>query len=107
MAIITVHFAPLSMRRTLCTSEAVEKLVQDTFGEYTSHEPFYSPLIGEEAAEDVFDLSNNPSREFDRKFVFKDARTVNVGDVVEVDYMGVPSFFLCKGIGWAKLDFTS
>ena len=107
MSIITVHFAPLSMRRTLWTTDAIEQLVQITFGEYTSHEPFYSPLNGEEAAEDVFDLSNNPSRDFDRKFVFKDTRTVTVGDVVEVDYMGVPSFFLCKGIGWVRLDFTS
>ena len=107
MAIVTVHFAPLLMRSTLWTSENIEKLVEASFGEYRPHKPFYTPLRGEEAAEDAFDLSNNPSRDFDRQFVFKDTRAVNVGDVVEVDECGVPSFFLCKEIGWVKLDFTS
>lgn len=58
------------------------------------------PLIdGEAAAEEVFDLTNNPDREDERTNIFGNGRSLSVGDIVNVD--GVD--FLCAPRGWIKL----
>lgn len=54
---------------------------------------------GEEAAEEVFDLTNNPYREEERDRMYGTARSVAVGDVLNVD--GVD--FVCCSLGWTAL----
>ena len=54
---------------------------------------------GEEAAEDLFDLSNNPSRIGERALVWGNYRSLSVGDVVHVD----GESWLCCSMGWTKL----
>ena len=54
---------------------------------------------GEEAAEEVFDLTNNPSRQAEREQLYGRGRSVSVGDIVSVD--GVD--YLCGSMGWTKL----
>ena len=58
---------------------------------------FEIDLIGEEAAEEMFDLSNNPGR-YDEWFshTFGNYRTLSVGDLVEVN----SEIYLCENIGW-------
>ncbi len=54
-------------------------------------------LTGEDAAEEMFDLSNNPARAKDRHLVACN-RSLSVGDMVQVDN----DRFLCLSTGWFK-----
>ena len=54
---------------------------------------------GEAAAEEMFDLSNNPSRQHERNIKWGANRSLSVGDVVHVD----GESFLCASFGWKKL----
>ena len=56
-------------------------------------------LVGEAAAEEMFDLSNNPSRQDERDQLWGRRRSLSVGDVVHVD----GESFLCLSMGWHKL----
>ena len=56
-------------------------------------------LHGEEAAEEMFDLSNNPSRQEEREVKWGANRSLSVGDVVFVD----DEAWLCCSMGWQKM----
>jgi len=56
-------------------------------------------LEGEDAAEEMFDLTNNPSREDEREEMYGNYRSVSVGDIVNVD----GSDWLCCSQGWWKI----
>ena len=73
------------------------KLVAD--GHYETAAEFAVLGEGESAAEEVFDISNNPSREVERRLLYGRFRSVSVGDIVTaggVDY-------LCLPTGWTVL----
>ena len=53
-------------------------------------------LEGESVAEEVFDLTNNPSRQDQREALYGRGRSLSVGDIVNVD--GVD--YLCAPAGW-------
>lgn len=52
---------------------------------------------GQQAADEIFDLTNNPSRQDERDQYFADCRSLSVGDVVIVD--GI--IILCCAFGWS------
>lgn len=54
---------------------------------------------GEDAAEEAFDLTNNPSRQDEREQKYGQRRSVSVGDIVTVDSVD----YLCASVGWTKL----
>ncbi len=54
---------------------------------------------GEAAAEECFDISNNPGREDERDMVWGRNRSLSVGDVVLVD----GDMWLCCSMGWQRL----
>jgi hypothetical protein len=56
-------------------------------------------LAGEDVAEEVFDLSNNPSRQAERDLHYGPFRSVSVGDIVNVDGQD----YLCASMGWIEL----
>lgn len=57
-------------------------------------------LQGEDVAEEIFDLTNNPSRQDERDELYdRRYRSVSVGDVVVVD----GERFLCASMGWERL----
>lgn len=56
-------------------------------------------LSGEDAAEEVFDLTNNPCRQQEREEMYGRGRSLSVGDIVTVD----GEDFYCAGSGWIKL----
>lgn len=58
---------------------------------------FEIDLIGEEAAEEIFDLSNNPGRYNEWQNKTLGAPALSVGDLVEVD----SEIYLCENIGWS------
>ena len=53
-------------------------------------------LAGEDAAEELFDLTNNPSRQEERERDYGRGRSISVGDIVCVDGVN----FLCASVGW-------
>ena len=53
-------------------------------------------IDGEDAAEQVFDITNNPYRTVERAELYGNFRSVSVGDIVNVD--GVD--YLCSSFGW-------
>lgn len=55
--------------------------------------------VGEAAAEEMFDLTNNPSRQGEREVKYGRLRSVSTGDIVTVD--GVD--YLCCSMGWEVL----
>lgn len=57
-------------------------------------------LEGEDVAEEIFDLTNNPSRQDERDELYGHRyRSVSVGDIIRVDGVN----FLCASMGWQKL----
>lgn len=52
-----------------------------------------------DAAEDAFDLTNNPSRQDEREQVYGRGRSLNVGDIVVVG----EEVWLCAPMGWVEL----
>lgn len=59
----------------------------------------FPAMEGEDVAEAVFDLTNNPSRREEREELYGSFRSVSVGDIVCVD--GVD--YLCERFGWKQL----
>lgn len=55
---------------------------------------------GEDACEEAFDLTNNPSRQEERERVYGRGRSVSVGDIVMVN----DAVWLCDNFGWKKLQ---
>ena len=56
-------------------------------------------MDGMDVAEEVFDLTNNPSRQEEREELYGRHRSVSVGDIVNVD--GVD--WLCASVGWQRV----
>ncbi len=73
------------------------KLVAD--GHYESAAEFAVIGDAEAAAEEAFDLTNNPSREDERRQLYGSFRSVSVGDIVTVDRVD----YLCLPSGWSTL----
>lgn len=63
---------------------------------YTVQSIFQLDKTGEDAAEEVFEITNNPARQAEREEKYGNGRSLSVGDIVEVD--GVDYF--CDSVGW-------
>jgi hypothetical protein len=62
-------------------------------GDFETHQQ------GQLAAEDMFDLSNNPSRDGERGLRWGPNRSLSVGDIVETG----ADRWLCASIGWQQI----
>jgi hypothetical protein len=58
---------------------------------------FYTDLKGEAAAEEMFDLTNNPYRQEEREETYGRGRSLSVGDKVQVG----DEEYVCAPCGWA------
>lgn len=56
--------------------------------------------VGAQAAEEMFDLTNNPSRQDEREELYGRGRSVSSGDIINVD----GTDYLCLSIGWEILS---
>lgn len=74
------------------------KLINE--GQYRVGGNMVVPLQGEAAAEELFDLTNNPSRQEERERVYGRGRSISVGDIVSVEDQD----YLCASEGWILLD---
>lgn len=100
MGLVTVKLVKADSFKFYMNKDAsglARKLLDE--GGYEVQGPIAMDLEGEEAAEEVFDLTNNPSRDLERLAIYGRRRSVSVGDIVNVD--GVD--FLCASVGWVKL----
>lgn len=103
MSTVTVKFLPSNLMRDFLVAgrEARMQWVKDNLTHYTDSMSF--ELVGynpEDCCEEMFDISNNPSRQVERAKMFGKYRSVSVGDVVVVD--GVK--WICDSIGWKKIE---
>jgi hypothetical protein len=101
MAKVVIHLGtPRILREHFFKADAERMaLVRRELPYYTVGGTFETPLEGAAAAEEAFDLTNNPSRHEEREKLYGNGRSVSSGDVVEVD--GVK--YLCLSFGWEKL----
>lgn len=101
MSKVTIHLGTRLILREIFFKDDDEKmaLVRSELPHYTVGGTFETELTGEDAAEEAFDLTNNPSRQEEREEKYGNGRSVSSGDVIEVD--GVK--YVCMSIGWAVL----
>ena len=57
-------------------------------------------LCEQDAAEEIFDLTNNPMRQGEREVRYGPSRSVSVGDIVSVN----GERFLCRPNGWLFVE---
>jgi hypothetical protein len=99
MAKVIIHHAPISMMGMMFYSKSVLPVIKQHLPDYNVAGFFETDKVGEAAAEEAFDLTNNPDRQDEREEKYGRGRSVSTGDVIEVD--GV--HFACMSSGWAKL----
>ena len=76
------------------------KLIGDSLAQYTNAGTIETEYTGEDAAEEMFDLTNNPSRQEEREKLYGRGRSVSVGDVIEVD----GNKWACLSFGWVWIS---
>lgn len=69
-------------------------------GQYAATMPIATELTGEAAAEEMFDLTNNPGRQMERVTKYGRGRSLSVGDIV---LLTNGELWLCMSAGWQKL----
>ena len=74
-------------------------IVVPNLDKYTKSAEIEVAVSGEQAAEEMFDLTNNPARQAEREAKYGRGPSVSVGDVVAVD----GKLFLCCSMGWEKI----
>ncbi len=99
MSKVTIFLGTQHILREFFFSQDQLGLVRSEFPHYTNAGSFETPLIGEDAAEEAFDLTNNPGRDDERARVYGRGRSVSSGDVMDVD--GVK--YVCMSCGWEVL----
>jgi len=99
MAKVIIHLAPLAMSGTSFYNKSVLPVVRQHLPEYRVAGFFETDKVGTAAAEEAYDLTNNPDRQEEREEKYGRGQSVSTGDVIEVD----GEHFVCMSGGWAKL----
>lgn len=100
MSHIVIKLAPTTLAARLHFDRDPVGLAEVFSDRYVIGGEFDVKESGEEAAEEVFDLTNNPSRQEERELLYGRGRSVSVGDVVVVD----KDSYLCANMGWTRLE---
>lgn len=100
MSHVIIHLAPDSIAFTSYARRSKEDAVAAfRAGQYSFCKSMEFSSAGMDAAEEAFDLTNNPDRQDERERLYGRGRSVSVGDIVEVD----GDAYLCESMGWSKL----
>lgn len=101
MAVATIRLAPQElMGEFYFKREFAQSIALRNLNQYTIAGSMGIPgLEGEAVAEEVFDLTNNPSRQDEREELYGRGRNVSVGDIIDVD----GKMFLCAPTGWNEM----
>jgi hypothetical protein len=81
----------------LAVKSAAEMLIEQ--GQYRCIGTFETDKEGQHAAEEMFDLSNNPERDDERSNRWGSNRSLSVGDIVEVN----DKRYVCCTVGWEQI----
>ena len=110
MSKVRVQLCPELLRSSMIRAKMTELLdwVKQFKDEYDTTHRFTVIGTSIEAAEEVFDITNNPSREEESKDLYGCHRPVSVGDIVIVEELQEDGSFkevsyLCENIGWTAL----
>lgn len=98
-----ILLAPSNLFRELCfmrADGAQQAFIKSHIDEYVRCPEIETDKTGEDAAEEMFDLTNNPFRQDEREQKYGRGRSLSVGDVVEVD--GVK--WACNSVGWEVME---
>lgn len=101
MALVKVKFAPSHIAAQLYGSSdtAAAKQALDSGVYLEESQLFQVNGDSEDAAEDAFDLTNNPGRHYERVNVYGRGRSVSTGDIVVVG----EEQWLCCSFGWKSI----
>lgn len=106
MATVKIKLAPTSLMSVFymqCKTVQLQT-VYNALSEYTESKWFEVNGDSEDAAEEVFDLTNNPNRQDEREEKYGNGRSVSVGDVVIVNRVFGEEQWLCLSNGWVELS---
>ena len=102
MSQITIKLAPSELMGEFYSRKLpTEMIALRNIMLYKDAGAFEVAAVGEAAAEEVFDLTNNPDRQGERELLYGRGRSVSVGDMIAVD----DDLFLCAPMGWIKLSY--
>jgi hypothetical protein len=100
----TVYFPPVSLQRDAWFASAAPDVIKAYHHGLSVMGPIVelsnSHLIDTSAADELFDLSNNPGRQNERDEKYGPFRSVSTGDIVALD---TGDAWLCKSVGWEKI----
>ena len=99
MSKVTIKLAPRDVMCNVFLGDRAVETVRDALPRYTNAGTFEFEQEGQDAAEEAFDLTNNPSRDEERAAIYGRGRSVSSGDVIDVDGTN----YLCMSIGWRIL----
>ena len=102
MAVATIRLAPQELMGEFYFKRGeYRRVALQNFDQYTTAGSMGIPgLEGEAVAEEVFDLTNNPSRQDEREELYGRGRSISVGDIIDVD----GTLYLCAPTGWNILE---
>ena len=98
MSNVYAFFAPRAVKMNW-TQESLLSFALQHLDDYEPYQGMVVPKSGEDAAEYLFDLTNDPSKEVERNRALWERQSLSVGDIVQVDN----EYFLCESMGWTKL----
>ena len=101
MSKIRILLAPANLTTSFyMNKDDVTKLVKNNIEKYKIVGSMDMVVDGERAAEEVFDITNNPDRRHEREIFYGRNRSISVGDVVSVDNVN----YLCGSVGWKVVN---
>lgn len=98
MSKVTIYLAPVDILGSFLGKDDTAPIIA-ALPRYTRAGSLETELTGFDAAEEAFDLTNNPSRQEEREQKYGNGRSVSTGDIVDVDGYK----YVCKSFGWTKL----
>lgn len=103
---VLVLLAPEHLQRDLILNRAnLGEFVRFNLRDYTTVGSFLTDAADAcQAADEVFDMTNNPNRQEEREYLYGRLRSFSVGDVVIYMEQGFEQVMLvCAPCGWIKL----
>jgi hypothetical protein len=104
MALVKIRFLPTKIMASLYSNDPVRAVVEALeSGPVEESQLFHVAGDSMDAAEEVFDLTNNPFRQDERELVYGRGRSLSVGDVVVVG----DEEWVCLPTGWAEVKVAA
>jgi predicted transcriptional regulator len=99
MTTTQIMLAPRELMGQWYFTKDAQSLALQHLNQYTTMPAIQVAETGQDAAEEMFDLTNNPSRQRERLTLYGNHRSLSVGDIVQVDN----TRYLCLSQGWSTI----